>query len=192
MTPVAIHRGMAHDSFAVVAVTPGAARSAGTHQTRRPGRERPPKPRAWYGLGAECVFTTRPPPSGVTPCPWIPWREGHREPPRAGRINAAGWPDHAGQRGSARRSGGAAGQPAGSTARSPSRSFRINAQRRSCFRWTDDAPHDVEIVDLSLGGERDMNAKNGKRPAHPGEVLREKAEIAEQVTPRHAVVWRRR
>ncbi len=37
-----------------------------------------------------------------------------------------------------------------------------------------------------------MNAKNGKRPAHPGEVLREEAEIAEQVTPRHAVVWRRR
>ena len=108
-----------------------------------------------------------------------PSREGHREPLRAGRINAAGWPDHA-------------GQPAGSPARSPSRSFRINAQRRSCFRWTDDAPRDVEIVDLSLGGERDMNAKNGKRPAHPGEVLREEAEIAEQVTPRHAVVWRRR
>ena len=81
-----------------------------------------------------------------------PSREGHREPLRAGRINAAGWPDHAGQRGSARRSGGAAGQPAGSPARSPSRSFRINAQRRSCFRWTDDGPHDVEIVDLSLGG----------------------------------------
>ena len=44
MTPVAIHRGMARDPFAVVAVTPGATRSAGTHQARRPGRERTPRP----------------------------------------------------------------------------------------------------------------------------------------------------
>ena len=36
-----------------------------------------------------------------------------------------------------------------------------------------------------------MNAENGKRLVHPGEVLREEAEIAEQATPRHAVVWRR-
>ena len=26
-------------------------------------------------------------------------------------------------------------------------SIRINAQWRICFRWTDDGPHDVEIVD---------------------------------------------
>ena len=26
-------------------------------------------------------------------------------------------------------------------------SIRINAQWRVCFRWTDDGPHDVEIVD---------------------------------------------
>ena len=39
-----------------------AGRSA-PHGRHRPGRERPPKPRAWYGLGTECVFTTRPPPS---------------------------------------------------------------------------------------------------------------------------------
>ena len=26
-------------------------------------------------------------------------------------------------------------------------SIRINAQWRLCFRWTDDGPHDVEIVD---------------------------------------------
>ena len=63
MTPVAIHRGMARDSFAVVAVTPGATRSAGTHQARRPGRERPPMPRAWCGRGALRVFTRWPPPS---------------------------------------------------------------------------------------------------------------------------------
>ena len=29
-------------------------------------------------------------------------------------------------------------------------SVRINAQWRICFRWTDDGPCDVEIVDLSL------------------------------------------
>ena len=26
-------------------------------------------------------------------------------------------------------------------------SIRLNAQWRVCFRWTDDGPHDVEIVD---------------------------------------------
>ena len=79
MTPVAIHRGMARDSFAVVAVTPGATRSAGTHQARRPGRERPPKPRAWYGLGARCVFTHLPPPSWGRSRSRNPLREGKHD-----------------------------------------------------------------------------------------------------------------
>ena len=60
MTPVAIHRGMARDSFAVVAVTRGSARSAGTHRARRPGWERPPSPRAWYGFGGRCVCAPAP------------------------------------------------------------------------------------------------------------------------------------
>ena len=82
MTPVAIHRGMARDSFAVVAVTPGATRSAGTHQARRPGRERPPKPRAWYGLGAGCVFTRQSPPSRGRSRSISPSREGPLPAPR--------------------------------------------------------------------------------------------------------------
>ena len=76
MTPVAIHRGMARDSFAVVAVTPGATRSAGTHQARRPGRERPPSPRAWYGFGRRCVFTRQSPPSRGRSRSRYPLREG--------------------------------------------------------------------------------------------------------------------
>ena len=67
ITSVAIHRGMAHDSFAVVAVTPGAARSARQTGPHRPERERPPKPRAWYGRGALRVFTRCPRPPGVAP-----------------------------------------------------------------------------------------------------------------------------
>ena len=82
MTPVAIHRGIARDSFAVVAVTPGATRSAGTHQARRPGRERPPKPRAWYGLGAGCVFTRQSPPSRGRSRSISPSREGPLPAPR--------------------------------------------------------------------------------------------------------------
>ena len=39
----------------------------GTHQARRPGRERPPKPRAWYGREALRVFTRCPRPPGVAP-----------------------------------------------------------------------------------------------------------------------------
>ena len=67
MTPVAIHRGMARDSFAVVAVTPGATRSVGTHQARRPGRERPPSETPWCGRRAGCVFTQPWPQAGSLP-----------------------------------------------------------------------------------------------------------------------------
>ena len=73
MTPVAIHIDMGRDSFAVVAVTPGSARSAGTHQTRRPERERPPQSeglvRAW---GQVCFHTLAPALQGVAPVPMIP------------------------------------------------------------------------------------------------------------------------
>ena len=32
-------------------------------------------------------------------------------------------------------------------------SIRINAERRICFRWASDGPHDVEIVDDRSVGE---------------------------------------
>ncbi len=54
-------------------------------------------------------------------------------------------------------------------------SIRINAQWRICFRWTDDGPCEVEIVDYHWK-EHIMSKKNGMRPAHPGEVLREELE----------------
>ena len=36
-------------------------------------------------------------------------------------------------------------------------SIRINAERRICFRWASDGPHDVEIVD-------DRSVGAGRRP----------------------------
>ena len=36
-------------------------------------------------------------------------------------------------------------------------SIRINAERRICFRWASDGPHDVEIVD-------DRSVGEGRRP----------------------------
>ena len=50
--------------------------------------------------------------------------------------------------------------------------IRIDEQWRVCFHWTDDGPCDVEIVDHHRRGAN-MNARNGMRPVHPGEVLRE-------------------
>ena len=70
--------------------SPGSARSAGTHQARRLGRERPPGPRAWYGRGAERVFTRPAPALGGRSRSKNPWREGHRAPHRMRRINGAG------------------------------------------------------------------------------------------------------
>ena len=52
-------------------------------------------------------------------------------------------------------------------------SIRINAQWRLCFRWTDDGPCDVEIADYHTERVGDMNIRNGMRPVHPGEILRE-------------------
>ena len=61
--PVRIHRGRTGDPFVPAAVAPGAARSPGTHQACRPGWERPPSPRAWWGRGAKCACTRWAPPS---------------------------------------------------------------------------------------------------------------------------------
>ena len=57
-------------------------------------------------------------------------------------------------------------------------SIRINAQWRVCFRWTEERPCDVEIVDFH--SERlDMNDKSGMRPAHPGKILRDELDVLE-------------
>ena len=62
-------------------------------QRVRPWRERPPRPRAWYGLGVGCVFTPRPPPSkGVAPYPLIlPGRVSRRSGDR--RLGSSLGPD---------------------------------------------------------------------------------------------------
>ena len=49
--------------------------------------------------------------------------------------------------------------------------IRINAQWRICFHWTDEGPCDVGIVDHHRG-RSDMNAGDGMKPVHPGEILR--------------------
>ena len=51
-------------------------------------------------------------------------------------------------------------------------SIRINAQWRICFRWTDERAVRRGDCGLPLRG-CGMNAKNGMRPVHPGEILRE-------------------
>ena len=43
------------------------------------GGERPPSPRAWYGLGARCVFTHLPPPSWGRSRSRNPLREGKHD-----------------------------------------------------------------------------------------------------------------
>lgn len=50
-------------------------------------------------------------------------------------------------------------------------SIRVNDQFRLCFRWTEADPEDVEIVDYHE--PRVIMFKNGMRPVHPGEILRE-------------------
>jgi hypothetical protein len=47
----------------------------------------------------------------------------------------------------------------------------INNQRRLCFKWTAAGPEQVEIVDDHRRG--DIMVKNGMRPIHTGEILRE-------------------
>ena len=49
---------------------------------------------------------------------------------------------------------------------------RITAQWRVCVPWIDDGPCEVENVDGHQGGP-DMSARNGMRPVHPGEILRD-------------------
>ena len=59
-------------------------------------------------------------------------------------------------------------------------SIRINRRWRICFRWEDDGPYDVEVVDyrrgLPLKRSLDMGVSNGMRPVHPGEILGEELE----------------
>jgi addiction module HigA family antidote len=50
-------------------------------------------------------------------------------------------------------------------------SIRINDQWRVCFRWEDGNAWNVEIVDYHWGGTDVV--RNGMRPIHPGEILRE-------------------
>jgi addiction module HigA family antidote len=50
-------------------------------------------------------------------------------------------------------------------------SIRVTDQFRLCFRWTAAGAEDVEIVDYHL--RRTAMIKNGMRPVHPGEILRE-------------------
>ena len=71
-----------HDSrfLVVVAVTPGAARSARHIGARRPERERPPGPRAWRWRRARRVLTRWPAPSRGRSRSISPSREGHRAP----------------------------------------------------------------------------------------------------------------
>jgi addiction module HigA family antidote len=55
--------------------------------------------------------------------------------------------------------------------RSGQHSIRINDQFRLCFIWTQQGPTNVEIVDYHWGAV--SVTKNGMRPVHPGEILRE-------------------
>jgi addiction module HigA family antidote len=59
-------------------------------------------------------------------------------------------------------------------------SVRINDQYRVCFRWTDDGPADVEIVDYhqETGKEHEMESiklaarlPENRPPTHPGQIL---------------------
>lgn len=52
-------------------------------------------------------------------------------------------------------------------------SIRVNDQFRICFVWTDTGPTDVEIPTIMRERLDYMTFKNGMRPVHPGEVLRE-------------------
>ena len=66
-SPPAIHTGpTAYPQRRQRLTLPRAGRSA-PHGRHRPGRERPPKPRAWYGRGTRCVFTRLPPSPRVAP-----------------------------------------------------------------------------------------------------------------------------
>ena len=62
-SPPAIHTGpTAYPQRRQRLTLPRAGRSA-PHGRHRPGRERPPSPRAWCGRGAKCAFTRWAPPS---------------------------------------------------------------------------------------------------------------------------------
>ena len=54
-------------------------------------------------------------------------------------------------------------------------SIRMNSQWRMNFRWTSGVgPSEVEMVDdRPTGGNKETCWKNGMRPVHPGEILRE-------------------
>ena len=67
MTSVAIHRGMAHDSFAVVAVTPDAARSARQTGPHRPEQATPQAEGLVRARGRACFHTLAPALRGSLP-----------------------------------------------------------------------------------------------------------------------------
>ena len=82
--------------------------------------------------------------------------------------------DLVGQRGSAPRPCGVAEQPVGSAAGRPRRSAQHSRQRAMARLLPLDRPGAVRRRDRGLSlSEFDMNAKNGMRPVHPGEVLRD-------------------
>ena len=56
-SPPAIHTGPTAYPQRRQRLTLARAGRSAPHGRHRPGRERPPSPRAWYGRGAECVFT---------------------------------------------------------------------------------------------------------------------------------------
>ena len=62
------------------------------------------------------------------------------------------------------------------TPRAVQYSIRINRQWRICFRWSDEGPYDVEMVDYLIAEELEMRVSNGMRPVHPGEILAEELE----------------
>ena len=58
ITPVAIHRGVARDLFAVVAFTPGFARSAGAHQGAPTGTGATPQAEGLVRARGQVCFHT--------------------------------------------------------------------------------------------------------------------------------------
>ena len=70
----------------VAARPPERRRRSGAFGRRR---ERPPRPRAWYGFGRRCVFTPLPPSLGVAPDLSIPGGKAIRVPPTGGLMGLA-------------------------------------------------------------------------------------------------------
>ena len=83
-SPPAIHTGPTAYPQKRQRLTLARAGRSAPHGRHRPGRERPPSPRAWYGFGGRCVCAPLPPSPRGRSRPIIPTREGGSAPLRGG------------------------------------------------------------------------------------------------------------